>query len=91
LAPGLSSIGPLVSLFVGVVLDFVLIPPFGASGAAAAASVAFLAGGVTALLAYRTREQFEWRAVVLPRHGDLDILRALVAALPRPSLRRGAP
>lgn len=90
-APGLSSLGPLVSLFVGITLDFVLIPPFGASGAAAAASAAFIAGGVTALLAYRTRERFPWRAVILPRHGDLDILRALVAALPRPSLRRGAP
>lgn len=90
-APGLSSLGPLVSLVVGLSLDFALIPPFGASGAAFAASAAFLAGGVTALLAYRTRERFQWRAVFLPRHGDLDILRALVAALPRPSVRRGAP
>jgi O-antigen/teichoic acid export membrane protein len=82
-APGLSSLGPLASLFVGLALDFALIPPFGASGAAAAASAAFLAGGVTALLAYRTRESFRWRALVVPRRGDLDILRALVAALPR--------
>jgi O-antigen/teichoic acid export membrane protein len=82
-APGLSSLGPLVSLFVGLALDFALIPPFGASGAAAAASAAFFAGGVTALLAYRTREPFRWRALVLPRRGDLDILRALFAALPR--------
>jgi O-antigen/teichoic acid export membrane protein len=82
-APGLSSLGPLVSLFVGLALDFALIPPFGASGAAAAASAAFFAGGVTALLAYRTRERFRWRALVLPRRGDLDILRALVAAVPR--------
>jgi O-antigen/teichoic acid export membrane protein len=82
-SPGLSSLGPVVSLFVGLVLDFALIPPFGASGAAAAASAAFLAGGVTALLAYRTRERFRWRALVVPRRGDLDILRALVSALPR--------
>jgi O-antigen/teichoic acid export membrane protein len=90
-APGLSSLGPLVSLVVGLALDFTLIPPFEASGAAAAASAAFLAGGVTALLAYRTRERFGWREVLLPRRGDLDILRALVAALPRVALRRGAP
>jgi hypothetical protein len=38
---------------------------------------------VTALLAYRTRERFRWRALVLPNRGDLDILRALFAALPR--------
>ena len=82
-APGLSSLGPLASLFVGLALDFALIPPFGASGAAAAASGAFFAGGVTALLAYRTREPFRWGELLLPRRGDLDILRALVAALPR--------
>jgi O-antigen/teichoic acid export membrane protein len=82
-APGLSSLGPLASLSVGLALDFALIPRFGASGAAAAASAAFFAGGVTALLAYRTREHFDWRALVLPRRGDLDILRALVSALPR--------
>jgi O-antigen/teichoic acid export membrane protein len=82
-SPGLSSLGPVASLFVGLALDFALIPPFGASGAAAAASAAFVAGGVTALVAYRTRESFHWSALVLPRRGDLDILRALVAALPR--------
>ena len=82
-APGLSSLGPLASLFVGVVLDFALIPPFGASGAAAAASAAFFAGGVTAVLAYQTRDRFRWRDLVVPRRGDFDIVRALFAALPR--------
>jgi O-antigen/teichoic acid export membrane protein len=81
-APGLSSFGPLASLFVGLALDFALIPSFGASGAATAASAAFIAGGVTALLAYRTRERFLWRDLVLPRRGDLEILRALIARLP---------
>jgi O-antigen/teichoic acid export membrane protein len=82
-APGLSSLGPVTSLLVGLALDFALIPRFGASGAAAAASAAFFTGGLTALLAYRTRERFPWRELVLPRRGDLDVLRALVAALPR--------
>jgi O-antigen/teichoic acid export membrane protein len=90
-APGLSSLGSLATLFVGLTLDFVLIPPFGASGAAAAASAGFCTGGVIALLAYRSRERFPWRAVLLPRRGDLEILRAVVAAVPRPALRRGAP
>jgi O-antigen/teichoic acid export membrane protein len=79
--PGLSSLGPTASLCVGLALDFALIPAYGAS--AAAASAAFLAGGATAVLAYRTRERFRWRDLVLPRRGDLDILRALVAVLPR--------
>jgi hypothetical protein len=48
-----------------------------------------LVGGCTALLAYRTREHFPWRAVLVPRRGDLDIVRALVAALPRSAVRRG--
>jgi hypothetical protein len=46
---------------------------------------------VTALLAYRTREPFRWRALVLPRRGDLDILRALFAALPRRRPASAAP
>jgi O-antigen/teichoic acid export membrane protein len=76
-SPGLSSLGPLVSLVVGVALDLVLIPRFGASGAAAAASTAFLAGGAAALTAFARRNPFSWRALVLPRRGDLDVLRAL--------------
>ena len=82
-APGLSSLGPLASLFVGVALDFALIPHFGASGAAAAATAAFFAGGATAVLAYRTRDRFRWRDLVVPQRGDLDVVRALFAALPR--------
>jgi O-antigen/teichoic acid export membrane protein len=88
-APGRSSLGPLASVFVSLALNFALIPPFGASGAAAAASAGFCAGGVTALLAYRTRERFRWRVLLLPRREDFGILRALVAALPRPAFRRG--
>jgi O-antigen/teichoic acid export membrane protein len=82
-APGLSSLGPLASLVVGLVLDFALIPSYGASGAAAAASAAFFAGGATALLAYRSRERFPWRALVVPSREDLDVLHALIAGLPR--------
>jgi O-antigen/teichoic acid export membrane protein len=73
-APGLSSAGPAASLLVGLALDVALIPPFGASGAAAAASAAFLAGGVTAVLALRRRVPFGW-AELIPRRGDLETLR----------------
>jgi O-antigen/teichoic acid export membrane protein len=83
-APGLSSFGPLASLFVGLTLDFALIPTWGASGAAAAASAAFFAGGVTALLAYRSRERFRWPDLIVPRRGDLEIMHALIARVPRP-------
>lgn len=80
-SPGLSSIGPLVSLTLGVALDVVLIPRFGASGAAAAASAAFLAGGCAALAVFRRRNPFAWRSLLLPRRDDLMVFRALAAPL----------
>jgi len=88
-SPGLSSLGPLVSLVVGFALDLALIPPFEATGAAAAASAAFLAGGVTALLTYRRVSPFTWRALLVPHRGDLDVLVALAGPLLRTRPRRG--
>jgi O-antigen/teichoic acid export membrane protein len=88
--PGRSSLGPLVSLVIGLGLAVILIPAYGATGAAAAASAAFLAGGVAAVVAFRRREPFEWSCLFVPRGGDLDVLRALAAPLRRrsPLLRR---
>jgi O-antigen/teichoic acid export membrane protein len=89
--PSLSSVGPIVSLVVGVTLDVLLIPSFGASGAAAAASAAFVGGGVTSLLIYRARVPFHLRDLALPRPGDLEVLHALAAPLLRLHVaRRGA-
>ena len=73
-APGLSSLGSAAALGVGVALDLALIPVFGASGAAAAASVAFLAGGATVALLYRRPSQFPLTALV-PSRRDLAFLR----------------
>ncbi|HWL33693.1 MAG TPA: oligosaccharide flippase family protein [Gaiellaceae bacterium] len=88
-SPGLSSLGPLVSLGLGVALDVILIPSFGAEGAAIAASAALLAGGATALILYRTRASFALGALIRPRPGDLDVLKALVGLFSRrPRLRR---
>jgi O-antigen/teichoic acid export membrane protein len=80
-SPGLSSLGPMVSLVVGFGLDLALIPPFGATGAAAAASVAFLVGGATALITYRRVSPFTLRALLVPHRGDLDVLMALAGPL----------
>jgi O-antigen/teichoic acid export membrane protein len=63
-APGFSSLGPAVSLVSGIALDLVLIPAYGASGAAAAASAALLAGGAVAATAYRASAGFAWTALV---------------------------
>ncbi|HYU61680.1 MAG TPA: oligosaccharide flippase family protein [Solirubrobacterales bacterium] len=68
-SPGRSSVGPLVCLVVGVALDLALIPSFAASGAAAAATGAFMAGGVTGLLLYRGHVRFAWRELI-PRPKD---------------------
>jgi O-antigen/teichoic acid export membrane protein len=86
-APGRSSVGPLVSLGLSVVLDFVLIPPFGADGAAAAATAGLLAGGATALVLYGRVAAFPPRSLVVPERRDLELLRALT----RPFARGRAP
>jgi O-antigen/teichoic acid export membrane protein len=80
-SPGRSSVGALVALAVGVALDLVLIPRYAASGAAAASSAAFLAGGCVALLVFRARAPFAWRALLHPRREDLSMFRALARPL----------
>jgi len=81
--PGRSSLGPVVSLVLGLALAVALIPAFGASGAAAAASIAFLAGGTASMALYRRRAPFDWSLLVLPRRGDLDVVLALARPLRR--------
>jgi len=76
-APGRSSLGPLVALVLGVLLDVALIPPFQETGAAAAATASFLAGGAVALAGYRRLESFSWRLLAIPHLRDLALLRAL--------------
>jgi O-antigen/teichoic acid export membrane protein len=89
-SPGLSSLGPLVSLTIGFALDIALIPHYAATGAAAAASIAFLVGGAVALVIYRRLHPFAWRLLVVPHRGDLDVLAALVGPLARAIPRRSA-
>ena len=88
-SPGLSSLGPMVSLVCGFALDLALIPTHGATGAAAAASAAFLVGGATALVTYRRVSRFAWRSLLVPHRGDLDVLVALAGPLLRARPRRG--
>jgi len=76
--PGRSSAGPVVSLVVGLLLALLLIPMYGPSGAAAASTFAFLLGGLASLAVYRRHASFAWSSLLLPRRGDLDVLRALV-------------
>src|SRR5215218_6903625 len=73
--------GPLVSLVLGTALDFVLVPPLGASGAAIAASAGLLAGGAVSLVLYRRLSAFGLRKLVVPEPGDSELLRALAQPL----------
>jgi O-antigen/teichoic acid export membrane protein len=87
--PSRSSVAAVVCFLVGLALDVALIPFFGASGAAAAASGAYCAGGLTALLLYRARAPFRLHALVVPQPGDFEVLRALASAPPvRPRPQR---
>jgi O-antigen/teichoic acid export membrane protein len=72
--PGRSSLGAVVALAIGIALDLVLIPAFGASGAAAAASIAFLAGGATVTIVYRNQARFEWRLLIAYQRADFGML-----------------
>jgi O-antigen/teichoic acid export membrane protein len=85
-APGLSSLGPVTSLAVGIALDLVLIPRLGATGAAVAASAALLCGGAVSAVAYGVRSGLRASALV-PRRADIDLLasRAMRRAGARPS------
>jgi O-antigen/teichoic acid export membrane protein/peptidoglycan/xylan/chitin deacetylase (PgdA/CDA1 family) len=80
--PGRSSLGPFISLVVGTVLDLILIRPYGATGASIAATVAFVAGGLTMMIAYRRVEKFGWLEL-LPRRDDfarlVDVPRAVLS------------
>ena len=84
--PARSSLGPFVSLVVGTTLDLILIRPYGATGAAAAATTAFLAGGFTMMIAYRQVERFAWPELI-PRRVDL----ARLVEVPRAVLSRTGP
>jgi O-antigen/teichoic acid export membrane protein len=85
-SPALSSLGPVVSLAVGIGLDIVLIPRLGATGAAIAASSALLTGGAAAAAAYVLRVRLRPGALV-PRRADVALLasRAIRRAGARPS------
>jgi O-antigen/teichoic acid export membrane protein len=75
--PGRSSIEALVVLVTGIVFDLLLIPPFAARGAAAAASIALIVGGATAVALYRQTEPFPLKSL-LPGRAEVVRLLAIV-------------
>ncbi len=69
-APGLSSIVEMAAGGTMVVLDIILIGPFGALGAAIAASIAYTAGGIMAMRLYHRRCDDVQPGAILPRADD---------------------
>lgn len=76
-APVKSSLGPFAALIVGTVLDFVLIPSHGATGAAIAAAAGFFAGGLTAASAFARTYPLRVR-MLIPSRTDFDEVRAVL-------------
>jgi O-antigen/teichoic acid export membrane protein len=87
-APGSSSAGSAAALGAGLALDLALIPVFGPSGAAAAASAAFIVGGATVAILYRRATGFRW-ADAIPTAADVTFLRRRVSGALRPRAPRG--
>ena len=90
-SPVRSAAGPLVALVVGVILDFALIPPAGANGAALATTAAFLAGGVAAAAVFRRLHPFELRQLVPTARDVRDLASAARSRLPRLRRTRSQP
>lgn len=76
-APGKSSLGPFAALVVGTALDFALIPSHGATGAAIAAAAGFVAGGLTAAVAFARTYPVHWR-MLIPQRSDWDEVSAVL-------------
>ncbi len=75
--PGRASAGPFSSLVLGLGLAVALIPIWGAEGAAAAATIGYVAGGLVAAAMYRRTSPVGLLDFV-PRWGDAMVLITLV-------------
>ena len=80
--PGRASIGFVVALVVGLCLDLALIPWLHATGAAVAASVALIVGGLASIVSFRRTYPAPWSRV-LPGPSDLRSLLGLARAAMR--------
>jgi O-antigen/teichoic acid export membrane protein len=79
--PGLSSLLAGATALITVALDVVLIPPFGAIGAAVASAVAYTSFGVLSLLAISRVSHLPLARLVIPSRDDLAAYPAAARAL----------
>jgi O-antigen/teichoic acid export membrane protein len=81
--PGRSSMPAIAALVTGVVLDLLLMPPYGATGAAIASTAAFAAGGLAGIVLYRACDRFALRELAPGRVDAQLILERSTRALGR--------
>jgi O-antigen/teichoic acid export membrane protein len=82
--PGLASVGPFSSLVIGLGLAAVLIPVWEAKGAALAATLGYLAGGIVSSATFRATTRVQV-AEFVPRPADARSLLALIRHRPAES------
>ena len=80
-SPQRASLSMVVALAVGLVLDFALVPSFGASGASAAATAAFLVSGVTGIALFKRSVEFPWRDAIPGRSDIASVVHGVSAAI----------
>ena len=81
--PGLSSLLAGITVVVTIALDFALIPPFGANGAAIASLVAYTAFGLLSLAALSRVVGLPVRHLVVPTAADLAAYPAAARTVAR--------
>jgi O-antigen/teichoic acid export membrane protein len=86
--PVRSSLGAGTAFVIGIATLLVLVPRYGADGAALSATVAFLSGGAVQVLAHRARAPFPLRAL-LPGLSDVRDTLSAARRVAGAVLRRG--
>ena len=90
--PNLNLRAALLGLVATVVLDLLLIPPYGIAGAALATSVSYLLTTAAVVAYFQRRSPVPLRDLFLPRPGDAALVRqiagGMLATIRRPAGRR---
>jgi Na+-driven multidrug efflux pump len=81
--PGLSSVYAGVAVVATIALDFALIPPFGAVGAAIASVCAYSVYGIASLGGLARVSGIPLRALALPTRDDIALYRTVPSRLLR--------
>jgi O-antigen/teichoic acid export membrane protein len=89
--PGLSSVVEMTAAGTMIALDIILIGPYGATGAAVAASIAYCLGGVLAMHLFHRRCDDAKPGAIVPRREDFSRAGRMVAGVLSGTFGRGEP